>query len=231
MYNAQGKINDNDLIEAHLPLVRKVALHMRVRLPGNVDLDDLIQGGTFGLMDAVKKYDPSKGTTFESYARLRITGAIMDEVRKLDWVPRRYRRMAREISKAVSDLSKVLGRAPEEREVAEHMNMTLKEYQLWLGESNNGVILSYDLLGAEAVEDRSSAHTGSPLDELLDSSKREEVVKAIAQLSEREQQALGMYYLEEMNLKEIGLVLGVCESRVSQLHVRAVAKIRATLAA
>lgn len=231
MYNAKGKIIENDLIKEHLPLVRKVALHMRVQLPGNVDLDDLIQGGTFGLMDAIKKFDPTKGVTFEIYARLRIKGAILDEVRRLDWVPRRYRRMSREISQAVNELGKALGREPEDREVAEHLNMTLNAYQRWLGEANNGVLLSYDVLGPEGIEDSLSAQTGSPLDELLHISDHEEVVKAISMLSEKEQQALGMYYLEEMNLKEIGLVLGVCESRVSQIHTRAVAKIRATLAA
>ena len=231
MYNAKGKIEENDLFEQHRPLVRRVALHMRVQLPASVDLEDMIQGGYFGLMDAIKRFDPKKGIPFEAYAKLRIRGAIIDEIRKLDWVPRRYRRMAREIGEAVSCLSKALGRKPEEREVADYLGMSLKEYQEWLAESHNGVLISYDEVGHDGIDEKTSDRARSPLEELIDSNRRELVVKAIANLDERERLALGMYYMEEMNLKEIGLALGVGESRACQLHTRAVARLRAVLAA
>lgn len=231
MYNAKGKIEENDLFEQHRPLVRRVALHMRVQLPASVDLEDMIQGGYFGLMDAIKRFDPKKGIPFEAYAKLRIRGAIIDEIRKLDWVPRRYRRMAREIGEAVSCLSKALGRKPEEREVADYLGMSLKEYQEWLAESHNGVLISYDEVGNDGIDEKTSDRARSPLDELIDSNRRELVVKAIANLDEREQLALGMFYMEEMNLKEIGLALGVGESRACQLHTRAVARLREVLAA
>ena len=231
MYNAKGKIEENDLFEQHRPLVRRVALHMRVQLPASVDLEDMIQGGCFGLMDAIKRFDPKKGIPFEAYAKLRIRGAIIDEIRKLDWVPRRYRRMAREIGEAVSCLGKALGRKPEEREVADYLGMSLKDYQSWLAESHNGVLISYDEVGADGIDENISYGGNSPLDELIDSNRRDLVVKAIANLDERERLALGMYYMEEMNLKEIGLALGVGESRACQLHTRAVARLREALAA
>lgn len=232
MYNAKGKIGEADLIEQHLPLVRKVALYMRLRLPASVDLDDLIGGGMFGLLDAVKKYDTSMGVKFETYARTRIHGAILDEIRRMDWVPRKYRRIARDISETIAELSKATGIAPSEREVADHMGVSLEEYQEMLMLSNCGLMMSYDGMGIESVEaDAIVEHNGSPLDEILAADRREEVIKAISGLPQQEQLTLSLYYQHQLNLREIGAVLTLSESRVSQIHSKAVARLRAELAA
>lgn len=231
MYNAKGKIGEADLIEQHLPLVRKVALYMRLRLPANVDLDDLIQGGTFGLIDAVKKYDTSMGVKFETYARLRIHGAILDEIRKMDWVPRKYRRMARDISDAIAHLVATKGAQPSERDVAAYMNVSLEEYQEMLMLSNCGLMMSYDGMGVESIEGEIQEHNPSPLDEIIAADRRQDVIKAIGVLSSQEQLTLSLYYQHQLNLREIGAVLTLSESRVSQIHSKAVARLRAELAA
>lgn len=232
MYNAKGKIGEADLIEQHLPLVRKVALYMRLRLPASVELDDLIGGGTFGLLDAVKKYDTSMGVKFETYARTRIHGAILDEIRKMDWVPRKYRRMARDISEAIARLSKSTGIPPSDREVAGHMGISLEEYQEMLMLSNCGLMMSYDGMGVDLVEaDALIEHNGSPLEEILAADRRDEVIKAIGGLSQQEQLTLSLYYQHHLNLREIGAVMTLSESRVSQIHSKAVARLRAELAA
>jgi RNA polymerase sigma factor for flagellar operon FliA len=230
MYTAQGKMEQRALLEQYLPLVRRQALDLKARLPASVDLDDLIQAGSIGLLDALTRYDLSQGASFGTFATQRIRGAMIDELRSRDWVPRSVRRNARSLEAAVRRLEQALGRPPEEREIAYELDMSLAAYQQLLLDSNGSQLLPIDELGEEemgAVSDSSSNH---PFAELVQERNRERLMAAIDALPEREKMLLGLYYQEKLNLKEVGAVLGVSESRVCQLHSQAVARLRGMLA-
>ncbi|WP_110656221.1 RNA polymerase sigma factor FliA [Salinicola halimionae] len=230
MYTAQGKINQTALIEQYMPMVRRHALSLQVRLPASVELDDLIQAGMLGLLDALGRYDDSHGASFSTYANQRIRGAMIDELRSRDWMPRSVRRSARALDQAVRRLEQQLGRAPDEREIAREMGISSDEYHRLLTDSNNGFLLAYDESETEnGVASVAETSTPSPLASLLDADNRANVMAAIDALPEREKLLLGLYYQEELNLKEIGAVLGVSESRVCQLHSQAVARLRSRL--
>lgn len=230
MYTAQGKIKQTNLLDEYLPLVRRQALSMQVRLPASVELDDLIQAGTVGLLEAVGRFDASQGASFATFASQRIRGAMLDELRSRDWLPRSVRRNARMVDEAVRRLEQQLGRAAEENEIATELGMELEEYRQLLSDTNSGNLLPFEMLleeGAEpGVEDTSQ---DTPLQQFLDGEKRDQLVAAIEALPEREKLLMALYYQEELNLKEIGAVLGVTESRVSQLHSQAVSRLRARL--
>lgn len=231
MYTAQGKIKQTNLLDEYLPLVRRQALSMQVRLPASVELDDLIQAGTIGLLEAVGRFDASQGASFATFASQRIRGAMLDELRSRDWLPRSVRRNARMVDEAVRRLEQQLGRAAEENEIATELGMELEEYRQLLSDTNSGNLLPFEMLleeGAEpGVEDTTQ---DTPLQQFLDGEKRDQLVAAIEALPEREKLLMALYYQEELNLKEIGAVLGVTESRVSQLHSQAVSRLRARLA-
>ena len=231
MYTAQGKIKQTNLLDEYLPLVRRQALSMQVRLPASVELDDLIQAGTVGLLEAVGRFDASQGASFATFASQRIRGAMLDELRSRDWLPRSVRRNARMVDEAVRRLEQQLGRAAEENEIATELGMELEEYRQLLSDTNSGNLLPFEMLleeGAEpGVEDTTQ---DTPLQQFLDGEKRDQLVAAIKALPEREKLLMALYYQEELNLKEIGAVLGVTESRVSQLHSQAVGRLRARLA-
>lgn len=231
MYTAQGKIKQTNLLDEYLPLVRRQALSMQVRLPASVELDDLIQAGTVGLLEAVGRFDASQGASFATFASQRIRGAMLDELRSRDWLPRSVRRNARMVDEAVRRLEQQLGRAAEENEIATELGMELEEYRQLLSDTNSGNLLPFEMLleeGAEpGVEDTTQ---DTPLQQFLDGEKRDQLVAAIEALPEREKLLMALYYQEELNLKEIGAVLGVTESRVSQLHSQAVGRLRARLA-
>jgi RNA polymerase sigma factor for flagellar operon FliA len=229
MYTAQGNLRQQDLIESSLPMVRKEAQYMRLRLPSHIELDDLIQTGTIGLLDAVKRFDPSLGIPFEAFARQRVRGTMIDEIRRNDWVPRRVRQTAKQITYAIRDLNQRLGRQPEEAEVAEYMDVDLVSYRKMLQTSNCNLLVSFEDLGVAKVDDDANGHFTSPLDALLESCEEQSVAAAISSLSEREQQMLSLYYEQQMNLKEIGAVFGVSESRVCQIHSQAISRVRAAL--
>ncbi|KAA0017879.1 RNA polymerase sigma factor FliA [Salinicola corii] len=230
MYTAQGKIDQHALIEQYLPMVRRHALSLQVRLPASVELDDLIQAGMLGLLDAMGRYDDSHGASFSTYANQRIRGAMIDELRSRDWMPRSVRRSARALDQAVRRLEQQLGRAPEEREIAREMGVSRDEYHQLLTDTNNGFLLAYDESDSEnGVTAVSEGGPPSPLEALLDADNRANVMAAIEALPEREKLLLGLYYQEELNLKEIGAVLGVSESRVCQLHSQAVSRLRSRL--
>lgn len=230
MYTAQGKIKQTNLLDEYLPLVRRQALSMQVRLPASVELDDLIQAGTVGLLEAVGRFDASQGASFTTFASQRIRGAMLDELRSRDWLPRSVRRNARMVDEAVRRLEQQLGRAAEENEIATELGMELEEYRQLLSDTNSGNLLPFEMLleeGAEpGVEDTSQ---DTPLQQFLDGEKRDQLVAGIEALPEREKLLMALYYQEELNLKEIGAVLGVTESRVSQLHSQAVSRLRARL--
>lgn len=229
MYTAQGRIKQNELLTQYMPLVRRQALTLQVRLPASIELDDLIQAGMVGLLEALGRFDATQGATFATFASQRIRGAMMDELRTRDWLPRSVRRSARAVDSAVRQLEQLLGRAPEENEIAQHLEMPLSEYQQLLNDTNSGQLLPFEELVADGGEPVSNELGNSPFEQLLDGQQRQTLIDAIEALPEREKLLMALYYQEELNLKEVGAVLGVTESRVSQLHSQAVSRLRARL--
>lgn len=234
MYNAQGKSDKNHLLTEHAPLVKKLAHQMKAKLPPSVEVDDLIQAGMIGLLDAVNRYEENHGAQFETYAVQRIRGAMLDELRSSDWLPRSIRQNMRKIEEAMNILQQRLGRPPQESEVARQLKLSLVEYQDLLAESGGHQLVYYeDFHDSEDNEhflDRYCTDASAdPLQALMNSGFRGAVIEAITALPEREKILMGLYYEQEMNLKEIGAVMGVSESRVSQLHSQAIARLRSFL--
>lgn len=229
MYTAQGRIKQSELLTQYMPLVRRQALTLQVRLPASIELDDLIQAGMVGLLEALGRFDATQGATFATFASQRIRGAMMDELRTGDWLPRSVRRSARAVDSAVRQLEQQLGRAPEENEIAQHLEMPLSEYQQLLNDTNSGQLLPFEELVADGGEPSNNELANSPFEQLLDGQQRQTLIEAIEALPEREKLLMALYYQEELNLKEVGAVLGVTESRVSQLHSQAVSRLRARL--
>lgn len=230
MYTVEGKIEQDDLVREYMPVVRRQALAMQVKLPANVDLDDLIQAGMMGLLDALGRFDSKAGTTFMSFASQRIRGAMIDELRSRDWLPRSVRRSARAVDECVQQLEQRLGRPPREQEIAAELDMALEDYRQLLHDTNNGFLMPYEELmeeGSSTIPEDTSHE--SPLDRLFSDERKGMLTAAIDSLPEREKTLLALYYQEELNLKEIGVVLGVTESRVCQLHSQALSRIRSRL--
>lgn len=234
MYNAQGKADKNHLLTEHAALVRRLAHQMKAKLPPSVEVDDLIQAGMLGLLDAIARYEDNHGAQFETYAVQRIRGAMLDELRSSDWLPRGIRQNMRKIEVAMNALQQRLGRHPQESEVAKQLKLSLDEYQDLLTEGSGHQLVYYeDFHGTEDSEhflDRYCIDgSNDPLQSLMNSGFRAAVIEAITALPEREKILMGLYYEQEMNLKEIGAIMGVSESRVSQLHSQAVARLRSFL--
>jgi RNA polymerase sigma factor for flagellar operon FliA len=229
----EGPERDRLLIE-HLPTVRYLAHRIHERLPQQVELDDLISAGIVGLIDAFNKFDHKKMVQFKSYAQFRIRGAILDSLRVLDWSPRELRRKGRAVQEAIQALTRMLRRTPTEPEIAREMNLGLNEYQLLLGQLKGLEIGSLNLEHAEdSGEDQLAYIAGSPEEDplfrCLQGEMRQCLIDAIEELPEKERMVLTLYYYEELTMKEIGLTLGVVESRVSQIHSAAVVRLRSTL--
>ena len=233
LYTAEGVMDKNSLWQRYVPLVRHEALRLQVRLPASVELDDLLQAGGIGLLNAVERYDALQGTAFTTYAVQRIRGAMLDELRSRDWAPRSVRRNAREVASAMQKVEQRLGRPATEQEVAQNLDIGLAEYRQILLDTNNSQLFSYDEWReehGESVEPLLEGHEdANPLQHLLEGNLRQRVIEAIEALPEREKLVLTLYYQEELNLKEIGAVLEVGESRVSQLHSQAIKRLRARL--
>ncbi len=218
----------------HLPVVRFLARRIHERLPQHVDIEDLVSAGVVGLMDAFTKFDPEKKVQFRSYAQFRIRGAILDSLRTLDWSPRELRRKGRAVEEAIRVLTSRLGRPPGEAEVAKEMVLTLEEYQQLLGDLKG---LEIGTLHIERNEDSGEEELAyipgrpeeDPLFRCLRGELEERLTEAIHNLPDRERLVMTLYYYEEMTMREIGLALGVVESRVSQVHASAVAHLRAAL--
>ncbi len=219
-----------------MPQVRFIARRIHERLPKHVDIEDLVNAGVLGLLDALNKYEAEKNVQFRSYAQFRIRGAILDSLRELDWSPRDLRRRGRQIESAVQKLSHELGRMPQDAEIACEIGCTLAEYQalltdlkgLELGsltvESHEEGSPDEDLCASLALDEEDT-----PYHHCLQSEMRALLASSIETLSEREQQVLSLYYFEELTMKEIGSLLGVVESRISQVHSAAVLKLRAQM--
>ncbi len=220
-------------IEDYAPLVKRIAYHMMMRMPASVQVDDLIQAGMIGLIEASQKYDMSRGASFETYAGIRIRGAIVDEMRRGDWVPRSVHRNTRRISQAIANLEARTGRYPSDSEVADELGIAIEEYFLMLQDANCSRLFSYEeTFGDEDSNIDASEHSrafASPLEGIQREGLKKALADAIRQLPEREQMVLSLYYDQELNLKEIGMVLGVSESRVSQIHSQAAARLRLKL--
>jgi RNA polymerase sigma factor for flagellar operon FliA len=233
MYTVKGKVDKDHLLTEHMPLVKRLAHHMKAKLPPNVEVDDLVQAGMIGLLDAITRYEDTHGAQFETYAVLRIRGAMLDELRNSDWMPRSTRQNMRKIETAMNSLQQRLGRAPSESEVAKMLKLSLADYQDMLSDGGGHQLVYYedfhDEDGSDSFLDRYAVDDSDPLRSLLDGDFRQAVIDAIDGLPPREKLLMGLYYEEELNLKEIGAVMGVSESRVSQLHTQAVARLRATL--
>ena len=234
MYTATGVLERNHKIEQFVPLVKRMAHHLLARLTASVQADDLIQAGMIGLMDAAGRFEEGHGAQFETYASQRIKGAMLDELRANDWMPRGVRKAQRDIEKAIGRLEHRLGRSPTEPEVAREMNLPLDQYQDMLADARGAQLIHFDEVDSEDDNepflDRNGANGGAdPLEQLKDARFRQSLVTAIEGLPEREKLLMGLYYEQELNFKEIAAVLGVTESRICQLHSQAVARIRTKL--
>jgi RNA polymerase sigma factor for flagellar operon FliA len=231
-YQASGREERDQLVEAHLPQVRFMALRLAAKLPPWVELNDLIGAGILGLLDAVDKFDATKGVMFKTYAEMRVRGAILDSLRTLDWAPRSMRRRAREVEAAYAQVERAKGHATEE-DVATVLQISLPEFQRLLQD-----LKGLSITGLDEVEDENSgmAHqlpadpAPTPLVMYETAETREYLSAAVDRLTERERQVVALYYVEELTMKEIGAVLGVTESRVSQVHTQAVVRLRTSMA-
>jgi RNA polymerase sigma factor FliA len=232
---SDGAIERDLLLMEHLPTVRYLARRIHERLPQHVELDDLVSAGVIGLIDAFSKFDHTKKVQFKSYAQFRIRGAILDSLRTLDWSPRDLRRKGRAVEEAIRSVTHRVGRAPSEQEIAKEMKLTLAEYQLLLGDLKGLEIGSLHVERSEDSGDEELAYIpGSPEDDplfrCLKGEMKQRLADAIDELPEKERMVLTLYYYEELTMKEIGLTLGVVESRVSQIHSSAVLRLRTALA-
>lgn len=223
------------LVLHYAPLVKYVAGRVGTGLPTHVDIGDLVQSGIFGLVDAIEKYDPERGLKFETYAMQRIRGAILDDLRSQDWVPRAVRSRAREVERALERLGARLHRTPNDAELAEELEISVTELRELYGQLQLASVVALEDLvagGKEAgpvVDMLADDHAADPVSVLVDRDNRRQLADAIAQLDERDRVIVSLYYFEGLTLAEIGNVLSVTESRVSQLHTRAVLRLRAKL--
>lgn len=224
-----------EALRRHLPLVRRVVQRLASRKPPHIELDDLVSWGIVGLLDAIGKYDPKKEASFATYAQFRIRGAILDHLRSLDWVPRSVRQKASLIEKTAHGLEGTLGRPPSEEEIAHELGMDLDDYQELLTRVGEMSLFSLEDLGFGSGEERLNLERSvedaeeDPLGALLTRERVDLVAEAIARLPEREKTVITLYYHEELTMKEVGAVLGLTESRVSQLHSQAMLRLKGPL--
>ena len=239
LYKSSGSLEARDeLILAYVPLVKYVAGRVSVGLPSNVDFDDLVSYGFFGLVDAVERFDPDRGVKFETYAVSRIRGAVIDGLRSVDWVPRSVRQKAKELETAVAELEAKLGRPATDVEVSEALGVGLDEYHELLSQVKGITLASLDevwsgdpdeegkLRFGQMIEDTWSEDPGARVEDV---EVKRVLAEAIDQLPERERLVIALYYYEGLTLKEIGEVLGVSESRISQIHTKAIVRLRGRL--
>lgn len=224
-----------ELLRHHLPLVRRVVQRLAARKPPHIELDDLVSWGIVGLLDAIGKYDPKKEASFATYAQFRIRGAILDHLRSLDWVPRSVRQKATLIEKVSHQLEGQLGRPPTEEELARELGLSLDSYQELLTRVGEMSLFSLEDLGFGSGEERFNIDQPpeegiDPLGALLTRERVDLVAEAIGRLPEREKVVVTLYYHEELTMKEVGAVLGLTESRVSQLHSQAMLRLKGFLA-
>lgn len=233
LYTPNGIVDKNRLWQQHISLVRHEALRLCAKLPASVELDDLLQVGGIGLLNAINGYNASLGVEFSTYAVQRIRGSMLDELRNRDWLPRAIRQEIKKVTKAISHLQQKLSREPEDSEIAQYLSLSLTEYQRILLDSNSSQLFSLDEM-VDEFGDSGEAQIQhnkkeNPLELMLGQEMRQAVVTAIELLPEKEKMIIALYYQENLNLKEIGAVLEVSESRISQLHSQAIKRIKGRL--
>jgi len=235
MYTATGTLDRDTTLRQFAPLVKRIAHHLVAKLPASVQVEDLIQAGLIGLVDAVGRFRDDHGAQFETFATQRIRGAMLDELRAHDWLPRGVRKLQKQLAAALERVEQKRSRAAAEAEVAAELGVPLAEYQRMLDEAHGGQVLYLeDLAGAddEAFLDRNIPGDelgGAPPVRLAEEGLRRALIAAIEDLPQREKLLMGLYYDEELNFKEIAAVFGVSESRICQLHSQAVARLRGKL--
>ena len=224
------------MITEYAPLIKFIAQKIAVRLPSNIELDDLISSGVIGLMDAIDKYDPTRDNKFKTYAEFRIRGAILDELRSQDWVPRSVRDKSKKLDRTVAHLEAELGRTPDEREVSKALGISLEEYYSLVNQVKPVSVLSVDDQSSYTSFDKKSivnildsSKLNNPLIQLNVKKVQKIIARYIKNLPEKQRLVLSLYYYEDLNLKEIGKILRVTESRISQLHAQAVHKLKIKL--
>ena len=217
-----------EYVEQYASLVKRIAYHLMSRLPPTVQVDDLIQFGMIGLLEAARNYDPTQGASFETYAGIRIRGSMLDEIRKGDWAPRSLHRKVREITRAVSQLEAEHGRDARDAEVAERVGVSIDEYYRTLQDASGYRVFSFEDLQTkeEGMSEGLTAKMPEPMDEVEDDQFKAALAEEIAGLPERERLVMSLYYKEELNLRETGEVLGVSESRVCQIHSQALIRLK-----
>jgi len=226
-----SKQKDSEIVAKHAPLVKRIAYHLISRLPPSVLPDDLIQAGMIGLLEAARNYDATQGASFETYAGIRIRGAMLDEIRRSDWAPRSVHKKARVVAEAVRNIENETGRDARDHEVAASLEMSLEEYHRLLQAASGYRVMSFEDIGPgdDSFSDHLTDEKGSPLDGLQKEDFKNSLSDAISSLPERERLVMALYYTEELNLREIGEVLGVSESRVCQIHSQAVIRLQARM--
>lgn len=233
--------SEDQLVAEHAPMVRRLALQLISRLPASVELDDLLQAGMMGLLDAVRRYQQVPTAQFETYAVTRVRGAMLDELRSQDWLPRSVRSKSRQIEQAIHNLEQQVMRPPTEAEIARALDVSLEDYQDMLDDARGVQVVHYEDLvqfqgdTSSALDtldrvDDAESEWSNPLQKLMSQGLRSALVDAITNLPEREQLLLSLQFEQDLNQKEIAAVLGVTEGRVSQLRSQAIARIRASLA-
>jgi len=224
------------MVRKYAPLVKYIASRISMRIPPNVSLDDLISCGTMGLLDAISKFDPDKNVKFKTYAEVRIRGSILDGLRNLDWIPRSVRKKIQDMEKCIQKVERELGRPADDDEIAAELSITAEEYYILLDQARSVDLLSLD----ETVRDQGFSETKesyvnfipfqiTPQDETLVAETKQVVAEGIKKLSKKEQKVIALYYHEGLTLKEIGSVLGLTESRISQIHTQCIIKLKVKL--
>jgi len=228
-----GQVPEQELVLKHADLVKRIAYHLVSRMPPNVEVDDLIQSGMIGLLDAAKHYSATKGANFETYAGIRIRGAMLDEVRKSDWTPRSVHRNMRQMADVIRRIENEKGRDATPTDIAEGLGVSIEEYHKLVQDAASCRLFSFDQMSSSDDEsspaDHASDQNPGPFDRMEDAGFRDALAAAIEGLPERERLVLSLYYDEDMNLREIGEVLEVSESRVCQIHGQALVRVRARL--
>ncbi|MCX8650882.1 RNA polymerase sigma factor FliA [Gilliamella sp. B2776] len=232
LYNSQGIVNQIDW-QQYIYLVRNEALKLAVRLPTTIELDDLLQVGYIGLLETIKRYDASQGYSFTTFAVPRIKGAMLDELRSRDWLPRQTRKKIKEVTNAINELEKKLGVTPNDHQIAAYLQLSLTEYRKVLLDTNYSQILSYDEIQKKSGDNFDalieSGTDNNPFSSIISDEIRHIIIQQIDKLPEKEKMVLALYYQEELNLKEIGNVMNISESRVSQLHSQAIKRIQSKI--
>lgn len=230
-YALTGDASPEALVEQHAPLVKRIGVHLLGRLPDNVELDDLIQVGLIALLEASRQYTPTKGASFATYASIRIRGAMLDEVRSNDWAPRSVYKKQRQISSAIQAVENRTGSHARAQDIADELGVPLEEYFTMLAATSTARMFSLDQADPESESqlNRQIDKSASPVRDLESEEFQKAMAEEVGKLPEREALVLALYYDEELNLKEIGEVLGVSESRVCQIHGQALSRLRARL--